>query len=235
MIHDGAENSVSNSPEADIPDHARAIFAWATPPGRSGVAVLRISGAYVPACAAALGLGALTPRHAHLRQIIDPDNVAPLDQALVLYFKAPHSFTGEDVLELHTHGSLAVRHQLTSVLSALPMCRAAEPGEFTRQAFTNGKLDLAQVEGLADVIDAQSARQLAQAQEQLHGSLSAFYEGLRHDIVRTLAFIEAYIDFPDEEIPDDVMHTVRTSVTEAQDRIQRVLQAPNTGEKIREG
>jgi tRNA modification GTPase len=232
MIHHEQPKSASNSP---VPDALKTVFAWATPPGRSGVAVLRLSGAHIALCCGLLGLGVLKPRQAHLRALKHPEDGRLIDQALALFFPGPHSFTGEDVLELHTHGSVAVRHLLSDVLSALPFCRVAEPGEFTRRAFLNGKMDLAQVEGLADVIDAQSSRQLAQGLEQMNGSLSRFYDELRDKIVRTLALIEAYIDFPDEEIPEETLIEVRANVAALQDRIAQVLQEARGGEKIREG
>ena len=154
------------------------IFALATPPGRSGVAVVRISGADARAALAALTARALPkPRVATLRRLIGKDEL-PIDDALVLWFPAPHSFTGEDVAELHLHGGPAVIAATLAALSVQQGLRLAEPGEFTRRAFDHDKLDLAQVEGIADLIAAETEMQRRQALRQAEGALSRRLETL---------------------------------------------------------
>src|SRR5262245_61279358 len=175
------------------------IYALATPPGRSGVAVVRISGPGVRGA-----LGALTvrdppaPRVATLRRLFGDDG-APIDDALVLWFPAPHSFTGEDVAELHLHGGPSVIAAALGALGKQEGVRLAEPGEFTRRAFDHDKLDLAQVEGIADLIAAETEMQRRQALRQVEGALSRRLESWRTDLTRVLARPEADHDFPDED------------------------------------
>lgn len=214
------------------------IYALASAPGRAGVAVFRLSGPAARDALRALGVAKpLTPRVASLVTLMAPPPLphAPIDQALALYFPAPHSFTGEDVVELHTHGSRAVIRLLLEALSHCPGLRMAEAGEFARRAFLNGKLDLAQVEGLADVIDAETASQHAQAMRQLGGTTTRRVEALRTAILEPLALMEAYIDFPDEEIPDTVIADARTRIAALVAELQDLLQDGGIGEKIREG
>ena len=175
------------------------IFAPATAPGRAGVAVIRLSGPAVRMALAALTGQAKTPgpRKATLTRILDWNSGEVLDQGLVLWFPAPCSFTGEDVAELHCHGGSAVVAAVLSSLGRRDDCRLAEAGEFTRRAFQNGKMDLTQAEGLADLIAAETEAQRRQAQRQLAGELGQLYEGWRADLIRALAHLEADIDFPE--------------------------------------
>jgi tRNA modification GTPase len=208
------------------------IFALATPPGRGAIAVVRLSG---PATGAALAelAGALTPpRTATLRTLRHRDR--RLDQALVLWFPAPASYTGEDVAELHLHGGRAVVEGVLGALSDLGL-RPAEPGEFTRRAFENGRMDLAQAEAVADLIDAESAAQARQALGQLDGALSAVYAGFRADLLRALALVEAEIDFPDEDVPDGLARTAGPILERLADDLRRALADAGRGERVREG
>ena len=177
------------------------IFALASARGRAGVAVLRISG---PLAHWAAGqLCALPPmRQAGLRVLRHGGDI--LDQALVLPFAAPHSFTGEDAVELHLHGSIAVVAKVSEVLAQMDGLRLAEAGEFTRRAMDNGHLDLTQVEGLADLIDAESESQRKQALQVLSGAIAQKVAPWRADLLRAAALIEATIDFADEDVPVDV-------------------------------
>lgn len=213
------------------------IFALASAPGRAGVAVFRLSGPMALQALAALGVEKPpAPRLATLVTLHSPDaSRTTIDRALALSFPAPHSFTGEDVLELHTHGGRAVVKLLLEALSRIPGLRMAEPGEFARRAFLNGKLDLAQVEGLADVIDAETASQHAQAMRQLGGAHSRRLEGLRAAILEPLALMEAYIDFPDEEIPASVLGEAEVILHRVRTEISALLDDRGIGEKIREG
>jgi tRNA modification GTPase len=182
------------------------VFALATPPGKGGVAVLRISGNQVGAAIKALtGREVPEARKATLRELRDPKSGETIDKALVLWFPAPASFTGEDVAELHIHGGRAVSSALAEALSHLPDCRPAEPGEFSRRAFENGKLDLTEAEAIADLVAAETAAQRRQALRQLDGALGALYENWRGRLLRALAHLEAEIDFSDEELPDGMV------------------------------
>jgi tRNA modification GTPase len=175
----------------------------------------------------------LQPRVARL--ITLQHNGTKIDQGLALYFPAPHSFTGDDVVELHTHGSRAVTTMLFEALAACPGLRMAEPGEFARRAYGNGKLDLVQAEGLADLIDAQTSSQHAQAMRQLGGDTTRRVEALRMAILEPLALMEAYIDFPDEEIPESVLTEATQRIAQLREQLAVLLDDGGIGEKIREG
>lgn len=211
------------------------IFAFATAPGKAGVAIVRISGARALEVARLLGAPALTPRLAQLASVRDPVNGERIDQAVWLYFPAPNSFTGEDVLEIQLHGSLAIRTRIIAILTAIPEVRMAEPGEYARRAYMAGKMDLTEVEGLADMIEAETGQQLRQAMRQMRGDHKAHFEGLRQSALEALALLEAYIDFPDEEIPDSVIAAVNTRVGKLRGDIGDMLRDNHIGERIRNG
>lgn len=215
---------------------ADTIFALATAPGRAGVAVIRISGALAGAALRSLsGRGLPAPRLASLRRLHDPHSGDWLDEALALWFPAPASFTGEDVAELHLHGGRAVIAGVVEALAAMPGLRLAEAGEFTRRAFAAGKLDLTAVEGLADLVDAETGAQRRQALRQMGGALARQVEGWRERLVRLLAHAEADIDFPDEDLPDGLAAGVRDAVTALADDIARLLNDGRRGERLRDG
>jgi len=223
-----------------MPQHP-TIFALASAPGRAGVSIFRISGPAAPGCLRFLGVvKALAPRMATLVKLVSPATshlspAAPIDTALALYFPAPHSFTGEDVIELHTHGSRAIAAMLLDALGSIEGLRMAEAGEFARRAFMNGKLDLVEVEGLADLIDAQTAAQHRQAIRQMGGQTTQRVEALRGAILEPLALMEAYIDFPDEEIPEAVLSEAAQRIEKLTHDIANILHDNGIGEKIREG
>ncbi len=208
------------------------IFALATPPGRGAIAILRLSGPGTDAVLAALGAGRLEPRLASLRTLTHDGTV--IDQALVLRFPGPHSYTGEDCAELHLHGGRAVVEAASSALIALGL-RPADPGEFTRRAFENGRMDLAQAEAVADLIDAETTAQAAQALGQLDGALSATYGGFRRDLLTALALVEAEIDFPDEEIPDNLARTAGPVLDRLTADLRAALSDADRGRRVREG
>jgi tRNA modification GTPase len=215
-------------------NHTDTIYALASAPGKSGVAVIRISGSHARQALVYLGVSKpLAPRYASLVKLTHEG--AALDQALAISFPAPNSFTGEDVVELHTHGGRAITRMLLEALGTIPNLRMAEPGEFTRRAFMNGKLDLLEAEGLADLIDADTATQHAQAMRQLGGQLSARITNLREQILLPLALLEAYIDFPDEEIPESALTETTLRVEALANEIRSLLDDGGVGEKIREG
>lgn len=212
------------------------IFALATAPGRAGVAVVRLSGPETAAALAALtGAPVPAPRRASLRRLIDPGTGEKLDEALVLWFPAPHSYTGEDVAELHLHGGRAVITAVAEALAARRGLRIAEPGEFTRRAFEHGKLDLTAAEAIADLVDAETAAQRRQALRQMTGELGRLYDGWRHHLTRALAHLEADIDFPDEDLPDGVADAVRPELAALAGAIARHLDDNRRGERLRDG
>ncbi|WP_372397881.1 tRNA uridine-5-carboxymethylaminomethyl(34) synthesis GTPase MnmE [Azospirillum sp. HJ39] len=213
------------------------IFALATAPGRSGVAVVRISGPEAGSALAALTGRPLPPppRRAVLTQLRNPRSGDALDDALVLRFTGPASFTGEDVVELHLHGGRAVVSGVIEALGDLPGLRLAEPGEFTRRAFENGKLDLTEAEAVADLIDAETTAQRRQALRQMEGALGRLYDGWRERLTRALAHIEADIDFADEDLPGGVADAVRPVLAGLAGEIAVHLDDGGRGERLREG
>lgn len=211
------------------------IFALSSAAGAAGVAAIRLSGAKAGAALAALA-GRLPPaRRATVAALADPAGGAPLDRALVLWFPAPASFTGEDVAEIHCHGGRAVVDGLLAALGRLPGLRMAEPGEFSRRAFVNGKMDLTAVEGLADLVEAETAAQARQALRQLDGALGALYEGWRERLVRALAFVEAALDFADEDLPAGAGARARADAAAVAREIAAHLDDGGRGERLRAG
>lgn len=208
------------------------VFALATPPGRGAIAVVRLSGPATAGALAALAGAVPEPRLAALRTLRHAG--VRLDRALVLWFPGPASYTGEDVAELHLHGGRAVTEGVTDALLALGL-RPAEPGEFTRRAFENGRMDLAQAEAVADLIDAESAAQARQALAQLDGALGAVYAGFRADLLRALSLVEAEIDFPDEEVPDNLARAAGPVLDRLVGDLRRALSNADRGERVREG
>ena len=214
---------------------ADTIFAPATAPGQAGVAVIRVSGPGAADAAADLaGADLPPPRSAVLRTLRGPDGDV-IDRGLVLWFPGPSSFTGEDLVEFQVHGGRAVTAALAEVLIARLGVRPAEPGEFTRRAFLNGRLDLTEAEGLADLVAAETAAQRRQALRQMSGSLGSLYETWRTDLISLLAHAEADIDFPDEDLPDGLAAAVRPRVIELRDRIATHLDDGHRGERLRDG
>ena len=213
---------------------ADTIYALSSAPGPAGVAVIRVSG---PACDAVCRMlaGDLpAPRLAALRTLRDAGGGA-IDRALVLRFPAPRSFTGEDVLELHVHGGRAIVEDLLAALDALEGTRMAEPGEFTRRAFVNGRMDLTEAEGVADLIAAETTAQRRAALDQAGGALARLYDGWRTRLIRHLAHLEAWLDFPDEDLPADVMAGVLDDLDELAGGIGAHLADARRGERLRRG
>jgi tRNA modification GTPase len=211
------------------------IFAQASARGQAGVAVVRISGPLALTAAADLAGGEIPPRRATVRWLRDPGSGERLDQAVVLAFPAPASFTGENVAELQVHGSQAVVSSLLAVLGRMPGLRPAEPGEFTRRALINERLDLAQVEGLADLLAAETAAQRRQALELMDGALSRKAADWGRRLTEALAFVEASIDFADEELPTDLLVAVRVGIGEVYAAMQQDLAGSRMAERIRDG
>lgn len=214
--------------------HEDTIFALATAPGRAGVAVLRVSGPQAGAIAETLAGQLPKPRSAVLRKFSDSSNTV-IDQGLLIWFPAPNSFTGEPVVEFHLHGGRAVVERMLAVLSHFPGARAALAGEFTRRAFENGKLDLTAVEGLADLVAAETEAQRRQALRQMEGRLGAVYDGWRAKLLQALAHLEAEIDFSDEDLPEGLGESVFISLTELLREIKAHLADGQRGEILRRG
>jgi tRNA modification GTPase len=212
------------------------IFALATPPAKSGVAVIRLSGPLALTTLMGLcKLPSIESRHAHYASFYHPVTGELIDHGVAIFFKGPNSFTGEDVVELQLHGSIAVIDELNQILGAMPDLRPAGPGEFTHRAFLHGKMDLMEAEGLADLIDAQTSHQKSQALRQMEGELSGFYNELRTDIIRCLAHLEAYIDFPDEDIPEEVLTGLNEAINSVMAQITHTLADANRGQRLRDG
>ena len=210
------------------------IFALASAQGRAGVSVIRLSGPDAKEVVAKFVSNLPTNRVAGLRILID-DAGEPLDHALVLCFDGPRSFTGEDVVELHLHGSIAVVQSVLRVLGDSGLARLAEPGEFTRRALENGRMDLAQVEGLADLIESETEAQRKQALRVVTGHLGALVEQWRSSLIRAAALIEATIDFVDEDVPVDVTPEVRELLTGVKTDLIKEIAGSKVAERIRVG
>lgn len=209
------------------------IYAQASARGKAGVAVIRLSGPGAFAAALALTGGLPEPRRAGLRKLRLGDEV--LDEALVVRFVAEASFTGEDLVEFHVHGSLATVSAVLRALGGQKGLRVAEPGEFTRRALENGKMDLAQVEGLADLIESETEAQRKQALRVLSGSVGRRAEGWRLSLIRAAALIEATIDFADEDIPMDVAPEALSLVHAVTTELRAEIRGFGASEIVRDG
>ncbi|MFV0336347.1 MAG: tRNA uridine-5-carboxymethylaminomethyl(34) synthesis GTPase MnmE [Tropicimonas sp.] len=209
------------------------IFALATAPGRAGVAVIRISGRDAKRVCRVLAGDVPEDRRASLRRLVDGD--VEIDEALVLVFSRGESFTGEDVVEFQIHGSPAVVARLLEALTKQDGLRPAEAGEFTRRALENGRMNLAEVEGLADLLEAETEAQRIQAFRTFGGVFGAQVERWRGQLLRAAALIEATIDFADEEVPEDIAPEVAEIVRELIDEFQREIAGVGVAERVRSG
>lgn len=215
---------------------AQTIFALASGPGRAAVAVVRVSGSRAGEALERLAGRRPPARVATLATLRDPVTGDVLDRALVLWFPAPASFTGEDCAELHLHGGRAVVAAVLNALAGLDGFDPAEPGAFTRRAFLNGKMDLAEVEGLADLIDAQTDAQRRQAVRQMDGALGRWVDALRVDLLRALAAAESAIDFADEgDVAGDFETEVRGIATGLDSAIELELNTSVNAARVRDG
>lgn len=215
----------------------KTIFAPATGTSKSGVAIIRISGSNAKQI-----LGILcneeplhNPRKAICSTLKDPRTNEIIDYALVIWFPAPHSFTGEDTIELHIHGSIAIINLLLEVMATFKDFRLALPGEFAKRAFLNNKMDLTKAEGLADLIDAETSIQHKQALRQYSGELENLYSGWREEIISIMANLEVMIDFPDEDLPIELLEIVNKNINQLTTSISKHLDDNNRGEKLRNG
>jgi tRNA modification GTPase len=232
---------VTTGAQTTVPDGAihnmkgETIFAPASGGGRAGIAVIRVSG---PQAAAALArlTGRATPiaRRATRVGLLAQDGEL-IDQGLALWFPAPASFTGEDVVELHVHGGRAVVRGVLEALACGDGLRPAEPGEFTRRAFEHGKLDLTAAEALADLVNAETASQRRLALRQLQGELGELYDSWRDRLLRAVAHLEATIDFSEEDLPGGIEEGIRGQIVALSDEIEKHLADGRRGERLRDG
>ena len=215
---------------------SQTIFALSSGHGRAGVAVVRVSGPAAGAVIDKMAAPRPRPRFAAFRRVRHPATNELIDHALVLWFAGPKSETGEDMAELQVHGGRAVIQAVLAAIGSIEGCRLAEPGEFARRAFENGKLDLTGIEGLADLIDAETGAQRRQALRQTEGALSGLYAGWRQRLIAATALVEAAIDFSDQaDVAGDAVAKARTEGEALQAEIVRHLDDGHRGEVVREG
>jgi tRNA modification GTPase len=212
------------------------IYALSSGRGPSGIAIIRLSGKNIIKIVEVISKKKnLKSKETNLCKFYDPASNGLIDEGLLLLFIGPNSFTGDDLAEFHVHGSNAVITQFLKVLSEQPNCRLAEPGEFTKIAFQNNKIDLIEAESIGDLIHSETELQRQQAIKLVQGNASNYYNSLRDKLVKALAFIEAQIDFAEDDLPKNVLTEVQISVKEIQTDIKQILNDQKVGEKIREG
>ena len=217
-------------------DAVETIYALSSAPGRAGIAVIRVSGPEAGAVYAAFtGVATDVPRLVQRVNLRDPVSGERLDDGLAIWFPAPHSYTGEDVVEFHIHGGIAVPAAVLDALSRKSGLRFAEPGEFTRRAFLGGKLDLTESEGVIDLIDAETDAQRRQALRQSGGALRQLYEAWIDRLTGVLAHLEADIDFPDEDLPDTIIGAEKHHILLLIDQMSQHLDDGKRGERLRLG
>jgi len=212
------------------------IYALSTGPGISGVAIIRLSGEDSLNVIKALTHKDLPPpRNVALRKIFKPNSKDLIDEGLIMWFAGPESYTGEDMAEIHVHGSKAVIDALHTSISKIENCRLAEPGEFTKLAFQNGKIDLLQAESIADLISSETEIQRQQAIKIMNGKSAVQFNFLREKLLKILSHVEAKIDFPDEDLPNNISDEIKNSSREIIKKIEKILNDQKIGERIREG
>jgi len=212
------------------------IYALSSGPGLSGIAVIRLSGKETSEIIRKLTNNeTLKPRLAVLRKIYKLNTTELIDEGIILWFPGPTSYTGEDMAEFHVHGSKAVVEALQSSLSNIENCRLAEPGEFTKLAFQNGKINLLKAESIADLISSETEIQRKQAIKVMNGKSADQFNFLREKLLKILSYVEAKIDFPDEDLPNNILQEIKNSSNEVIKKIEKILNDQKVGERIREG
>ena len=212
------------------------IFALSTGPGISGVAIIRISGSKTSEVVKLLtGKQLPEPRLATLRKINNINTSELIDEGIIIWFPGPQSYTGEDMAEIHVHGGQAIILALQNEISKIENCRLAEPGEFTKLAFQNGKINLLKAESIADLISAETEIQRLQAVKIMKGESSKRFNELREKLLKILSFLEAKIDFPEEDLPDENLKKIKKDSSEVLEEIKQILNDQKVGETIREG
>ena len=212
------------------------IYALSSGQGISGLAVIRISGPLTNSVINKITNSKLPKeRHATRRKFIKINNNEVIDEGILIWFPAPNSYTGEDMAEVHVHGSKAVVDAIHNEVSKIDGCRLAEPGEFTKRAFQNGKINLIKAESIADLISAETEIQRKQAMSIMSGKSSDKFNSLRERLIKILANIEAKIDFPDEDLPNDILKNIHQETKNIKEEIKMILDDQKVGERIREG
>ena len=212
------------------------IYALSTGPGLSGVAIIRISGPSTTEVVKLLtGKSKLKPRMATLLKINNINTSELIDEGIIIWFPGPHSYTGEDMAEIHVHGGKAVILAVQREISKIKNCRLAEAGEFTKLAFQNGKINLLKAESIADLISAETEIQRLQAVKIMKGKSSDKYNQLRETLLKILSFVEAKIDFPEEDLPNENIKKIKKDSTDVLNELNKILDDHKVGEIIREG
>ncbi|MGA0053216.1 MAG: tRNA uridine-5-carboxymethylaminomethyl(34) synthesis GTPase MnmE [Pelagibacteraceae bacterium] len=212
------------------------IYALSSGRGPSGIAIIRLSGKdTLKICQVITKENIIKNKEVNLFKFYDPSTNNLIDEGLLLFFQSPNSYTGDDLAEFHIHGSNAVISLFLDVLSKQANCRMAEPGEFTKIAFQNNKIDLLEAESIGDLIHSETELQRQQALRFIQGNASNYYNSLRDKLIKSLAYIEAKIDFAEDDIPDTVLKDVHTAIEEIYKEIKKTLEDQRVGEKIREG
>ena len=212
------------------------IYALSSGRGPSGIAIIRLSGPGAGKVSKLISKeNNLSPKQTNLFKFYNPKDNSLIDEGLLLWFPAPNSFTGDDLVEFHVHGSNAVIVHFLKVLSEQSNCRLAEPGEFTKIAFQNNKIDLLEAESIGDLIHSETELQRQQAIKLVQGNASNYYNNLREKLVKSLAYIEAKIDFAEDDLPEKVLKEVHKSIKDIHSDIQKILEDNKVGEKIRDG
>ncbi len=212
------------------------IFALSSGPGLSGIAVIRVSGPNTKNVLKNLTISPIpSPKVAVVRKFINPKTKDLIDQGILLWFPGPESYTGEDMAEFHVHGSKAVIEAINLSLSKIEGCRLAEPGEFTKIAFQNGKINLLKAESISDLISSETEIQRKQAIKIMSGKSSDKFNSLRERLLKILSNIEAKIDFPDEDLPDNILKNIHSETKSIKNEIDKILNDQKVGERIREG
>ena len=212
------------------------IYALSSGPGLSGVAVIRVSGPETKKVLKNITFLPLPePKFASLRKFKDPETKDLIDEGILLWFPGPHSYTGEDMAELHVHGSKAVIDAIHKSISKIDGCRLADPGEFTKIAFQNGKINLLKAESIADLIASETEIQRQQALKIMFGKSSDKFNSLRDRLLKILSKVEAKIDFPEDDLPGDVLNNIHSETKFIREEIEKILNDQKVGEIIREG
>ena len=212
------------------------IYSLSSGPGISGIAIIRVSGSETSKALELLTNKSLPkPRVATLRKINKINTSELIDEGIILWFPGPESYTGEDMAEIQVHGSKAVIDAIHSSISTIENCRLAEPGEFTKLAFQNGKVNLLKAESIADLISAETEIQRKQAIKIMNGKSADQFNFLREKLLKILSHVEAKIDFPDEDLPNDILKEIKKSSDEVSINIEKILDDQKVGERIREG
>jgi len=212
------------------------IYALSTGPGVSGVAIIRVSGQNTSEVIKTLTQSQLPKaRVATLRKIQNIDSLELIDEGLILWFPGPQSYTGEDMAEIHIHGGKAVILAVQNEIAKIENCRLAEPGEFTKLAFQNGKINLLKAESIADLISAETEIQRSQAIKIMRGNSSDKFNEIREKLIKLLSFVEAKIDFPDEDLPEENLKKIKNDSLDVINEIEKILNDQKIGEIIREG